>query len=99
MEYLTTPEAAELLRRSVQTLQNWRGRRQGPPWSKIGRSVVYPASGLAAFVQRGMVDPEGVSKAEAPSPPSTSEQSRADHSKRSAMSASVLTPADKGGAR
>jgi hypothetical protein len=31
---------------SVRTLRTWRQRRIGPPWAKIGQSVVYPHDGF-----------------------------------------------------
>ena len=41
MAYLTEAEVAELLRKSVRTLQGWRVAGIGPPFHKFGRSVRY----------------------------------------------------------
>lgn len=40
-EYLTTREAAALLRVSVDTLERMRARGDGPPWRRVGRRVLY----------------------------------------------------------
>ena len=37
----TTAEIAEYLRRPVLTLVNWRSRREGPPFLRVGGSVLY----------------------------------------------------------
>jgi len=40
--YLSEQEQAERLNRTVRTLRAWRRRREGPPWVKMGGSVLYP---------------------------------------------------------
>jgi hypothetical protein len=35
---------------SVRMLRKWRTRRVGPPWTKIGRKIVYPISGLEPWL-------------------------------------------------
>lgn len=47
---LKTAEAAERLRRPVETLRYWRWRGEGPPSFKIGRAVVYDSDALEAWI-------------------------------------------------
>ena len=47
---LKTAEAAERLRRPVETLRYWRWRGEGPPSFKIGRRVVYDSDALEAWI-------------------------------------------------
>lgn len=39
-----------------QTLQNWRAKRIGPPFTKCGRSVRYPKDKLIAWLESNLVD-------------------------------------------
>lgn len=49
---LTPEEAAALLRIEPRTLSNWRAKRQGPPFVKIGlRCVRYRRADLLAFIR------------------------------------------------
>jgi excisionase family DNA binding protein len=41
-DLLTPKEAAALLRVSTDTLESWRAKRQGPPWTKLGDGVRAP---------------------------------------------------------
>ena len=43
---LDTDQAAEFLKLAPGTLENWRYRRQGPPWIKIGGAVRYEEGAL-----------------------------------------------------
>lgn len=36
---------------SKRTLRLWRQRREGPPWTKLGASIVYPDDGFAAWLK------------------------------------------------
>jgi hypothetical protein len=55
----------ELLRRLAEagyplkraTLTNWRTARQGPPWTKFGRLVLYPEVELRTWLTSNMVKP------------------------------------------
>ena len=49
-QYLTEKEASKLLRISTNTLRNWRWKGGGPPFVKIGRSILYDSTDLKAFV-------------------------------------------------
>ena len=44
--YLKTSQAAEIAQLAEQTLINWRYRRKGPPWIKVGGSVRYEQGAL-----------------------------------------------------
>jgi predicted DNA-binding transcriptional regulator AlpA len=48
---LTLPEAAELLRRPVNTLRHWRFAGTGPASFRMGRRVMYREEDLVAWVE------------------------------------------------
>ena len=51
-DLLDEREAAAILSASVQTLRNWRWRREGPRFRKIGaRMVRYARADLLAFIE------------------------------------------------
>ncbi|MBU6464585.1 MAG: helix-turn-helix domain-containing protein [Bradyrhizobium sp.] len=56
-KYLTTEEVAERYRGeiSVGTLRNWRAQRVGPPFVKIGKSVLYPVQALDDWDKKNLV--------------------------------------------
>lgn len=52
---------AELVERwkgkvALQTLAHWRNKRQGPPYVKFGRTVLYPLDKLEAWEAEQMVE-------------------------------------------
>jgi excisionase family DNA binding protein len=49
-EYLTLPEASELIRTPAGTLYQWRTKKVGPPSMKVGRRVLYRRSDLEAWL-------------------------------------------------
>jgi excisionase family DNA binding protein len=52
-ELLTTAEAAKYLRISIDTLKNWRRRKTGPPFKRVGdRLVAYRKADLDAWLDR-----------------------------------------------
>lgn len=54
--YLTAKEAAEVLRKSPNTLKNWRHQEIGPRFYKLGyREVVYTPEDIEAFIQQSAV--------------------------------------------
>ncbi len=55
--YLTTEEVSERYRGEVSegTLRNWRAQRVGPPFIKIGKSVLYPVQGLDEWDKKNLV--------------------------------------------
>ncbi|MEU9002999.1 helix-turn-helix domain-containing protein [Streptomyces sp. NPDC048551] len=48
---LTLPEAAEMLRRPVNTLRHWRFAGTGPTSFRMGRRVMYREEDLIAWVE------------------------------------------------
>lgn len=50
VDYLTTAEVGELIRRPAETLRYWRWRGEGPPSFKIGRRVLYDRDELKAWI-------------------------------------------------
>lgn len=50
-EYMTSREAAALLRVAPQTLALWRCRRKGPPWVKPGGRVLYRREAVLAWLE------------------------------------------------
>jgi len=53
-----TVKAAQYLGLATQTLANWRFTRQGPPYSKLGRRIVYRLEDLDAFLEKNRIEPE-----------------------------------------
>lgn len=51
-KYLTTAEAAELLRVPESTLRYWRQQRTGPRYARIGRRVTYRRSDVEQWWER-----------------------------------------------
>jgi hypothetical protein len=49
--YITEKQLAELLRRTVRTLQIWRKERTGPPVTKIGATIFYEIEGVRAWLR------------------------------------------------
>jgi excisionase family DNA binding protein len=49
-EFLTTAEAAELLRTPIGTMYQWRHRNEGPPAHKIGKRLLYKRVDLLAWI-------------------------------------------------
>jgi hypothetical protein len=39
--YITEAELADRWDKSPRTLQLWRQHRQGPPWTKLGKTIIY----------------------------------------------------------
>jgi hypothetical protein len=51
----TEQQVSEILQLSRSQLRKWRmgwsrGKREGPPFKKIGRVIRYPESGLRAYI-------------------------------------------------
>jgi hypothetical protein len=53
---LTSEETATRLRVSLRTLEGWRNRRQGPPFRKFGRKVLYPLDLLEQWEAKQTVE-------------------------------------------
>ena len=56
-KFLTTEEVAERYRGEISlgTLRNWRAQRIGPPFVKIGKSVLYPVQALDDWDKKNLV--------------------------------------------
>jgi hypothetical protein len=50
-DYLTEEELARELRVSPRTLLNWRQQRRGPPWTSVGRKVIYRKASSAKWLE------------------------------------------------
>lgn len=48
-EFLTTSEAADLVRRSPETLKRWRRLRKGPPFARVLGRTLYRRDELIAW--------------------------------------------------
>lgn len=56
-DLLADTEAAKYLHVAVQTLRNWRWKRTGPKWARIGQRIVrYRRRDLDAFVASGAAE-------------------------------------------
>lgn len=60
-DLLTTKQAADTLRTTVATLADWRHRRRGPRYLKIGRKVLYRMEDLSAYLAEHVIDPQACS--------------------------------------
>jgi len=49
-------ELAEVLKTNEGTLANWRCQRKGPPFTKVGGSVLYPRDKLGVWLNERLVD-------------------------------------------
>ena len=54
--FLTPREVASLARISTGTLANWRSRRVGPPFAKLGGAVRYGRQDVAAWVDAQKIE-------------------------------------------
>ena len=57
-KWLNEKQVAAKLNVKEATLQNWRWRRVGLPYSKFMRSVRYKESDLYAYMAAGRIEPE-----------------------------------------
>ena len=58
--WLNEKQVAAKLNVKEATLQNWRWRGVGLPYSKFMRSVRYKESDLYAYMEAGRIEPEAV---------------------------------------
>jgi len=56
--YSSEAETAEELNVAVRTLRKWRQRRIGPPWTPVGRQILYHNESRAAWLRSQEVQPE-----------------------------------------
>jgi hypothetical protein len=57
LDLLTPEELAQALRISEQTLAYWRGRGEGPPYTKAGKGVFYRRMGVDAWLTQNECNP------------------------------------------
>ncbi|HLG94731.1 MAG TPA: helix-turn-helix domain-containing protein [Bryobacteraceae bacterium] len=55
--YLSEIELASMMGITVKTLRNWRSAQIGPRWTKFGRQVMYPISGLESLLEEQTIAP------------------------------------------
>lgn len=53
-DLLSTAELADRWKMSPITLQNWRQKRKGPPWVKLGRQKLYRIADVEAYERDNM---------------------------------------------
>jgi excisionase family DNA binding protein len=63
--YYTQSEVAERLDVTRHTLWRWRKEDKGPPWTKVGRTVVYPKDAFERYVKRPLDGQHDESEADA----------------------------------
>jgi hypothetical protein len=56
-EFITSDEAARILRQKPATLATWRWEKRGPVYHKVGRAVLYHPKDLARWLQSQRHDP------------------------------------------
>jgi len=54
MDFLTTAEAANMLRVPAGTLRYWRHRNEGPRSARLGRKVVYRREDVVGWIDQEM---------------------------------------------
>lgn len=54
-EYLNPKRAATFTGFTLKALERMRQRREGPPYSKVGRSIRYSVSDLRAWIEKNAV--------------------------------------------
>lgn len=56
--FLTETQVAKMTKFALPTLRNWRFRKEGPPYFKIGKSVRYGLHDLLKFMAEHRINPE-----------------------------------------
>jgi hypothetical protein len=54
-DHYTEAEFSEISGVARRTLQLWRQRRYGPPFVKLGRTVLYPRAGWRAWLEANTI--------------------------------------------
>jgi hypothetical protein len=49
-KYLTPTEAAAKLHTTEGVLANWRAKKMGPRWVKVGGKIMYPSDAVSTYV-------------------------------------------------
>jgi hypothetical protein len=56
-DYLTEPELAKELKKSERTVQRWRKKRVGPPYTLNGETVLYHIESAKTWLKAGEINP------------------------------------------
>jgi hypothetical protein len=56
-EYMPEVEFAEKLGKTTRTLREWRKKRMGPPFVKIGRQILYRREAFLAYLKSHEIQP------------------------------------------
>ena len=57
-DYMTRDELARDLKRHPRTLKRWHLQRKGPPYIRIGKTVLYKKSAVAEWLERQTEQPD-----------------------------------------
>lgn len=58
-DWITRDDLATQLGVSPQTVKRWAMRREGPPWMKVGRKVLYNRDSVKEWLRSREIDPRG----------------------------------------
>ena len=58
-QWLTTAEAAQVLRLSASTLHRWRGQRKGPKCVRFGSKAYYRPADIDAWIEEQLEEQNG----------------------------------------
>jgi len=61
-QFLDTKEAAVWSGIKINTLRQWRARGEGPPFSRVGRKILYDVGKFQKWIERGEHTPPGKSR-------------------------------------
>lgn len=64
--FFSTSDLARRWSRSIRTIEGWRHRKQGPPFVRLNRLVVYRLSDILAFEAAWRMDPAAREPADRP---------------------------------
>ena len=56
-EFIDESEVCKILGKSIFTLRNWRVKRYGPRYFKVGHNVRYRRSDILAWIEGTVVEP------------------------------------------
>ena len=82
--FLTEKQVSDCLSKSRATLRRWRRSHTGPPWGKLGSTVVYSEDGLASWLL-------GITNGEAQEENQSSRNVNSAEGRRSALGLSLQT--------
>jgi hypothetical protein len=56
-EFMTEGEFAKTIGKTTRTLRDWRKKRAGPPFVKLGREILYHREAFVAYLKSHEVQP------------------------------------------